>query len=60
MQAQAIIYKEVRTFEYTDMIVRVHIPDLTVEQEKRNMKQLMKATESLLKSYDRKQNKMLH
>ena len=60
MQAQAIIYKEVKTFEYTDMIVRVHIPDLTVEQKKRNMKQLMKATESLLKSYDRKQNKMLH
>ena len=59
MQAQTI-YKEVRTFEYTNMVVRVHIPDLTDEEKKRNIKQLMKATESLLKSYDRKKNKMLH
>lgn len=59
MQAQTI-YKEVKTFEYTNMVVRVHIPDLTDEEKKRNMKQLFKATESLLKSYDRKKNKMLH
>ena len=59
MQAQTT-YKEVKTFEYTNMVVRVHIPDLTDEEKKRNMKQLFKATESLLKSYDRKKNKMLH
>lgn len=59
MQAQAYTYKEIKTFEYANMVVRVHIPDLT-DEHKRNMKQLMKATESLLKSYDMKKNRMLH
>ena len=58
MQAQAYTYKEIRTFEYANMVVRVHIPDLTDEERKRNMKQLMKATESLLKSYKKKDNKL--
>ena len=43
-------YKEVKTFEYPNMVVRVHIPDITEAERNRNMKQLMKATESLLKT----------
>lgn len=58
MQAQA--YTEIRTFEYPNMVVRVHIPDLSEEEKKRNMKQLYKATESLLKACQKKENKMLH
>ena len=60
MQAQTNTYKEVRTFEYTNMIVRVHIPELSDVEKARNMKQLIKATESLLKSYKKKENKMLN
>ena len=60
MQAQAYAYKEIKTFEYTNMIVRVHIPDLSDEEKKRNTKQLVRATEALLKTYKRKENKMLH
>lgn len=60
MQAQTNTYKEVRTFEYTNMIVHVHIPELSDVEKARNMKQLIKATESLLKSYKKKENKMLN
>ena len=60
MQAQTNTYKEMRTFEYTNMIVRVHIPELSDVEKARNMKQLIKATESLLKSYKKKENKMLN
>lgn len=60
MQAQAIAYKEIKTFEYSNMVVRVHIPDLSEDEKRRNMKQLYKATEALLKTYKKKENKMLH
>ena len=50
MRRQADTYKEVRTFEYPGMIVRVHIPDLTEEERARRMKQLYKAAEELLKA----------
>lgn len=53
-------YKEVRTFEYPGITVRVHIPDLSDAERNRRMKQLYKATESLLKSYQKKENKMLN
>ena len=42
-------YKEVRVFEFSNMIVRVHIPELTEEERARRMKQLYKAAEALLK-----------
>lgn len=42
-------YKEIREFKYPNMIIRVHIPDLTDEERQRRMKQLHKATEELLK-----------
>lgn len=50
MQAQADTYKEVKTFEYPNMTIRVHIPDLSDVERNRRMKQLSKATEALLKS----------
>lgn len=60
MQAQEILYKEIKTFEYTNMIVRVHIPDISDEEKKRKMKQIAKATEALLKTYKKNENRMLH
>lgn len=50
MQGQADTYKEVRTFTYPNMTVRVHIPDLTEEQKSRRMKAVHKAAAELLKS----------
>lgn len=50
MQAQAETYKEVKIFEYPNMTIRVHIPDLSDVERNRRMKQLVKATETLLKS----------
>lgn len=43
-------YKEVREFHYPDMIVRVHIPDITPEERARRMKQIHNAASDLLKS----------
>lgn len=40
---------EIKTFTYPNMIVRVHLPDLTDEEQKRRMKQIHKAAEELLK-----------
>ena len=54
MQAQADTYKEVKTFEYPNMTIRVHIPDLSDVERNRKKKQLEKATEALLKSYMKK------
>lgn len=42
-------YKEVKVFEYPNMIVRVHIPDLTEEERARRMKAVEKAAADLLK-----------
>lgn len=50
MQGQADTYKEVRTFTYPNMTVRVHIPDLTEEQKSRRMKAVYNAAAELLKS----------
>lgn len=46
-------YKEVREFHYPDMIVRVHIPDITPEERTRRMKQIHNAASELLKSQRR-------
>lgn len=43
-------YKEVKTFVYPNMIVRVHIPDLTEEERARRYKQIYAAAAELLKS----------
>lgn len=47
-------YKEVRVFEYPNMIVRVHIPDISDEENERRMKAVRKAAEALLKEGHRK------
>ena len=54
MKAQADTYKEIRTFNYPNMTIRVHIPDLSDVERNRRMKQIKKAAESLLKSYESK------
>lgn len=43
-------YKEIKTFTYPNMTVRVHIPDLTEEERKRRMKAVYNAAAELLKS----------
>lgn len=40
---------EVRVFTYPNMIVRVHFPDLSEEENKRRMKKLHDAAAELLK-----------
>lgn len=47
-------YKEVRTFTYPNMIVRVHIPDLDEAERKRRMAEIEKAAIRLLRSAERK------
>ena len=42
-------YKEVRVFHYPNMVVRVHIPDLTEEENARRRKIAEKAAADLLK-----------
>lgn len=41
-------YKEVRVFEYPNMIARVYIPDLTEDERQRRMKAIHKAAANLL------------
>lgn len=48
------VYKEVRVFEYPNMIVRVHIPDISDEENSRRMKAVRKAAEALLKEVQKK------
>ena len=50
MQGQADTYKEVKTFSFENMTVRVHIPDLTEEERTRRMKAVYNAAAELLKS----------
>ena len=42
-------YKEVRTFKYPNMTIRVHIPDITDEERAKRMHHISKAAESVLK-----------
>jgi ribosome recycling factor len=48
--AQQDTYKEVRTFNFPNMVVRVHIPDLTPEERARRMKAIHNQAARLLKS----------
>jgi ribosome recycling factor len=50
MQGQADTYKEIKTFEHPNAIVRVYVPDLTKEERSRRMKAVHKAAAELLKS----------
>lgn len=40
---------EILTFNYPNAVVRVHLPDLTDEEQKSCMKKIHKAAEELLK-----------
>ena len=50
MQCQADTYKEVKTFSFENMTVRVHIPDLDEQERKRRMKKIHDSAAQLLKS----------
>lgn len=43
-------YKEVKTFHYENVVVRVHIPDLTDAEHDRRMKEIGKAAGRLILS----------
>lgn len=42
-------YKETKVFEFPNMTVRVHIPDITAEERAKRMKTVKKAAENLLR-----------
>ena len=43
-------YKEVKTFTFENMTVRVHIPDITPEERARRMKKIHDSAAKLLNS----------
>ena len=42
-------YTRIKIIEFPNMIVRVHLPDLTEEERAKRMTAIRKATENLLK-----------
>ena len=54
MKGQADTYKEVRTFTYPNMVVRVHFPDLTDDERARRMKIIEKAAADLVIGSEKK------
>lgn len=42
-------YKEIRTFNYPNAVVRVYIPDITEQERARRMKEIERAAAELLK-----------
>jgi hypothetical protein len=54
MKRSQDVYKEVRVFEYPNAIVRVHIPDISDEENERRMKAVRKAAEALLREGSKK------
>ena len=47
-------YKEIKTFTYSNAIVRVHIPDISEEERNRRMKKIHNSASELLKNYQTK------
>lgn len=47
-------YKEVKTFEFSGMIARVHIPVLTIEERNHRLKTIHNAAANLLKNQKEK------
>ena len=43
-------YKETKEFQFPNMTVRVHIPNLTADEKNRRMKAVYQAASELLKS----------
>lgn len=50
MKGQTDTYKETRILKYPNTIVKVHIPDLTEEENNRRLKVISNAAGELLKS----------
>lgn len=46
------VYKEVITMKFPNMIARVHIPDLTEDEQKRRIQRIHDATIKLLRKGD--------
>lgn len=44
--------REVQTFTYPNMVVRVHFPDLAEDENKRRMKRLHQAAAEILKEQE--------
>ena len=42
-------YKEVKVFDYPNMVIRVHIPDISDAENERRMKAVRRAAEALLR-----------
>lgn len=51
-------YKEVRVFKYPNMIVRVHIPDISDEENERRMAIVKKSAAALLREVIKKEKKV--
>lgn len=45
----------IETFTYSNCVVRVHFPDLADDERKKRQKQLVKATEKLMKAMIKKE-----
>lgn len=54
MKGQEDTYKEIRVFEFPNMIARVYIPDLTDEERARRMKIIEKAAADLIIGSEKK------
>lgn len=50
--------REVQTFTYPNVVVRVHYPDLTEEENKRRMKRLHQAAAEILKEQEVKKREI--
>lgn len=47
-------YRELKTFEFSNALVRVYFPDLTPEEKARRRKQMEKAAVELLQGSEQK------
>ena len=42
-------YKEIKVFQHSNTVIRVHIPDISDEEREKRMLSIKKATENILK-----------
>lgn len=57
MQKKEDTYSEVKTFTYPNMVVRVHVPDLTEDEREKRMRTIKKATERFMKAVIKEERK---
>ena len=58
--AKSDTYKEVRTFNFSNMTIRVHIPDITTDERQRRMQRIHNAAASLLLSEEKRRKEKNH